>query len=185
MVLIEEVAQMKMSKRKRAEIIGFGLCCAIWLYTGSLLWVVDIQEREIGSLLYRIGIMVIAAIVSTVLHEALHGAFFYKFCGRATFGAKWSKLGPVCYASSPGRAMSRWQFQVTCLAPQLLTIIIIAILWLIPLSMAVAFGLLWAAAFNLGGGCMDIYMTCQLRKYPAHSCFEDTEDGYRVYAPEV
>ena len=184
MTLVEEFTAATMTNRQKVWVSAFGTWLAVSLYTNGL-WILGLAPKDVGSWPYSSSIMLVAGLVSIVLHEGLHGVFFYRFCGQAKFGATWSKLGPVFWASAPGSQLTRRRYQMVGLAPQILTVAIVIVLLTTPLPVGIAYGLLCGAAFNLGGGCMDIYVVKLLRKYPPDYILEDIKDGCRVYAPEV
>jgi hypothetical protein len=134
--------------------IGFGQYCAIWL-------------------------ALILAI--TIIHEGLHGVFFYYYSKKVRFGVKWkSKFGPTPYASSPDSLFTKKQFQVISLAPQILTVAVMfaGTFFSLPIfAMCVIFGVA-----NLGGGCIDLWTAYELQKLPDDIMVEDTKDGFRVWA---
>jgi hypothetical protein len=123
-------------------------------------------------------LVTVSSLVLTVIHEGLHALFFKIFGGTVSFGAKWTKLGPAFYATSPkGFAIS--QYRVIGLAPQILTIVSIA-LWLIVPSTTLSLAFIVMAIMNFGGGCFDIYSVLWLRKFPKEYLVQDTKDGLRV-----
>lgn len=180
MQLIEEIDTAKWPRRKK---IGLLLLCG-----GLLLSVMDLGEylgvpkaKEVGTLQSVLSLVVVIAPV-IILHEGLHGLFFWLFTGKTKFGAKlWSSLGPVFYASSPGSLIPRARIQIVALAPQALTILLFSTAVLVSMPAVVSHSLLLAAALNLGGGGLDIYFTWSLRKYPRTVLVEDLKTGCKIY----
>lgn len=122
-----------------------------------------------------------AAVVFIPAHEAMHGLIFWLYRRRVTFGYKaWTAFGPVFYAASVGSRFSRRQYQLACVAPQFLTILLIAITLLRP-NDAVAMGAAYAAAMNLGGGVVDMFVFILLFSFPKNAVVEDANDGMQVY----
>jgi hypothetical protein len=125
--------------------------------------------------------MLIGTAVFVPAHEAMHGLIFWLYTRRVTFGFKpWTGLGPVFYAASAGSRFSRCQYQLACLAPQLLTVLL-ALTGALPVPDAVAIALAYAATLNLGGGVIDIFVAARLSRFPGGAVVEDSEDGMEVY----
>ena len=128
--------------------------------------------------------MVVSTIVFIPAHEAMHGLIFWLFQRRVSYGFKlWSAFGPVFYAASIGSRFSRRQYQMACLAPQILTVLLV-ILAILPIPDILAVGSLYAATLNLGGGIVDIFVAARLQAFPKGALVEDTVDGMRVHMPE-
>jgi len=126
--------------------------------------------------------MFLAAVLFLPAHEALHGLIFWLYTRRVSFGFKpWTSLGPVFYAASVGSYFSRRQYQLACLAPQFLTILAAGMLTVFRFQNAVFVGLAYAAAMNLGGGIVDMFVFIVLFRFPNNSKVEDTQTGMDVY----
>jgi hypothetical protein len=135
------------------------------------------------GLLEIILVCLVSAVAVTIPHEGLHGIFMWKFGGKVSFGAKWTKLGPAAYATSPAY-FTKTQYRIISLAPQILTIVMLLIALLAKPSAIVGASCIIIAALNLGGGCLDIYMFWWVRRFPDNSFFKDNIDGVEVYAQE-
>lgn len=183
MELIEDWKLKNYPRRKRIGILMLGMSGIFLVMSlGEYLLGVNARSAVTNNLALLVGIFIAVLVAVTVLHEGLHGLFFWLFSGRVRFGAKlWSSMGPVFWASSPGRPIPRIKFQIIALAPQLLTILLLLVLALAPLSNTLTYALVLAAALNLGGGCLDIYVAILLRKWPGSVLVEDVKDGFKVY----
>jgi hypothetical protein len=127
--------------------------------------------------------MLCATIIFVPAHELAHGLVFWLYARRVSFGFKpWSAVGPVFYAASVGSIFSVRQYQMACLAPQFLTVA----LWFaaaLSLPDVIKIGTAYAAALNLGGGAMDIYVCYVLARFRKEAIVEDTREGTEVYLP--
>ena len=125
----------------------------------------------------------LALIISmVVIHEGLHGIFFYAYSKHVNFGIRWkTKVGPTPYATANGQFFTKRQYQIIGLAPQLFTIALISITWLLTSLPALAI-VIMVAATNLGGGSADLWAVYELAKLPDNIMVEDTKDGFRVWA---
>lgn len=182
MELIEDWKLKSCPRRKRIGVLMLGMSGMLFIIVlGEYLLKIDVKSIT-NSWASWAAVVISVFVVVTVLHEGLHGLLFWIFGGRVHFGAKlWSLMGPVFYASSPGSLIPRAKYQMIALAPQLLTVLLFLMLALAPLSNIVAYALILAAALNVGGGCLDIYATILLRKYPRSVLIEDTRDGFKAY----
>ena len=127
-------------------------------------------------------IMVAIALVATiVLHEALHGLFFWIFGGQVKFGAKaWTAMGPVFWATSD-KLLSKRQYQIVCLAPQILTAICLLLIFTAGLPAIHQVALWIIAVGNLCGGGFDIYISILVGRFSAGAKYRDMKDGLIVY----
>jgi len=176
--LVGEIHPKQFSKRQKAGVYLMG--------GGGMLLVISLRELleipKIEGVGLHLGVLTIAAVLTIVLHEGLHGLFLWIFSKKVQFGATLkSSYGPIFYATSRGSLIPRIKFQTTMLAPQILTILPLLALALATLPDTLANGLLVVAALNLGGSCIDIWGFFLLQKYPRTVLVEDTEDGCKIY----
>lgn len=119
--------------------------------------------------------------IAILLHEGLHGLFFWLFGGHVVFGAKFrTPMGPIFWASSLGR-YSRNKFRIIALAPQMLTVVLLLFVFLADIHAIIGMSCLVIVAVNFGGGVFDFYAVKFVGKYPQNYQIEDTKDGLRVY----
>lgn len=119
-----------------------------------------------------------------LLHEGIHGLFFWVFGGRPRFGIKviggWRNVlwGLVLYATADAY-YTRAQYFIVGLSPLLVISVMAAVVsWFDSLR---GYALI-AAGVNAIGAVGDVYMMAKLAKFPPSSMVRDTADGYEVYA---
>lgn len=116
-----------------------------------------------------------------VLHELLHGLFFWIFGREVSFGIKLkTTMGPVFWASS-SKLYPRLKFQIIGLAPQLLTLALILLATFANLPTVVSLTFYITAVCNFCAGMFDIYLVTVLAKLPNNCLVEDTRDGMRIH----
>ena len=128
-----------------------------------------------------LGAAIIAAfILLVVLHEAVHGLFFWIVTGaKPCFGFK----GVYAYAAAPDWYLPRGPYLLTCLAPLIiLTPVGIAVLALAPQPWLVP--ALFFLAMHTGGAGGDLYMAVLLLGQPANLLALDEGDSFTLYLPE-
>jgi flagellar basal body-associated protein FliL len=139
--------------------------------------------------IYKIGlwaytIMWVALIISIiVIHEGLHGLFFYLYSKHVNFGIRWkTKVGPTPYATANGQLFTKRQYQMVAIAPQIMTLAVIFAIQLLTNNLPAVAIIIMIAAINLGGGCADLWCVYQLQRFPDDILVEDTKDGFKVWA---
>jgi hypothetical protein len=122
-----------------------------------------------------VGIMVGVILV----HEAIHGVFFWVFSGqRPVFGITWK----YAYASAPGWYFPRGQYLIIGLAP-LVLISLAGVLILPVIPYAAIPGLLIALTLNATGAIGDLYIVGNLLFVPRHTLILDQKDQITWYSP--
>ena len=118
-------------------------------------------------------------VINTVLHEAVHGFFFWYFTGsRPLFALKLT----YAYAAAPEWFIPRRQYFVVGLAPLvLIDAAALVIIWLAPAGWAVAAALV--AALNTGGAVGDMWVVMRLLACPADCLVQDKGDGISFFEP--
>jgi len=178
MELVEEFKIKNLPKRKRIGIVL--MSCAVMIFVIEIgRYLPRLSIQDVGFINWSI--MVVAVLIFVVvIHEGLHGLFFWLFSRKVKFGFRLKgSMGPAFWTSSPGSLIPRLRFQIVGLAPQILTVMLL--LLLTPMPTILKYGLLWAVVFNLGGGGPDIFGVIYLRRYPRSCLVEDVEDGMRIY----
>lgn len=124
--------------------------------------------------LYLLG----ALAVMTVVHELLHGVWFKAFTGHVTFGFILKKF--VFYASAPREKLTRNQFILVALFPQVIAVpcLLVAMLNHNPMVNYLAVVVLF---MNLAGGTSDIWAAITIARYKKEAMVEDTKTGMVVY----
>ncbi|MBN2048195.1 MAG: DUF3267 domain-containing protein [Anaerolineaceae bacterium] len=125
-------------------------------------------------------LIVIAVMIGMlVLHEALHGVFFWFYTrDKVRFAFK----GTYAYAAAPGWYFSRGAYLPTCLAPLviitlagLILLLVCPPLWTLPVLLLVI--------TNGAGAIGDLYMAAWMRRKPAHAYYQDEGDIFSMYLP--
>jgi hypothetical protein len=121
--------------------------------------------------------------IMILLHEGLHGLFFWIFTGsRPKFAFKLY----YAYASAPGWFIPRWQYFFISLAP-LVGITFFAVLGILYLPVLFLLPLYLLVIFNTSGAVGDLWVTGKLISAPPDTMIRDFGDAIEFYraAPEV
>ncbi len=123
--------------------------------------------------------VVLAFILVLVLHEAVHGAFFWIFTrARPMFGLK----AAYAYAAAPDWYIPRNAYLVVGLSP--LVVISLAGVVLLPLiPPGLVLPWLFALATNASGAVGDLYIVGWLLTQPAQTLVQDRGDGMCIFTP--
>jgi len=123
------------------------------------------------------------ALLAIIFHELAHGLAFYLYTGKVKFGIRWrTKLGVVAYTLSPSSILPKSKMIVAALAPQVLTIVILATLLLFEsMSGWLSYSLLMFALMNFGGGCGDLHGVWLLLHQKGEIYVEDTGTSTIIY----
>ena len=137
---------------------------------------------EIGSLLGALWlVLALLALqaVMIVLHEGLHGFFFYAFTrARPKFAFK----GLYAYAALPGWYIPRREYLVICLAP-LVGITLLGFLMIAVIPPAWIPAVLVVMTLNAAGSVGDMTVAAWLLRAPAGSLANDQGDAFNLYIP--
>lgn len=163
----------------------FILCAAFFIFMASLMGALgsgngsgSVTLASATLLLYLVVVVVTSAVV-LILHELLHGLFFWLFTrSHPRFGFK----GLYAYAAAPGWYIPRPQFLVVGLAP-LVLISLIGLLALKVLPQPFALLALIASIVNATGAIGDLYTAARLLFAPSHVLIEDEGESIRWFAP--
>lgn len=148
---------------------------------GSASGATGTEEIRLSQVELLLALVVIVAVFTgvLVLHEAVHGLFFWLFTrSRPRFAFK----GIYAYAAAPGWYIPCPQFLIIGLAP----ILLLSALGLLILPfMASPFSLLLLLALiiNATGAIGDLYMVARLLFLPSGVLIEDQGDSIRWYVP--
>lgn len=125
-----------------------------------------------------IGVALLALMV--VVHEGLHGLFFWRYTGsRPTFGLK----GLYAYAAAPGWYLPRNQHLVVALAP-LVLITLAGMLLLLVVPAATVLPVIFVVALNIGGAVGDLVVALWLLRAEPNALVEDTGDAIALFRQE-
>lgn len=123
------------------------------------------------------------ALLAIIFHELAHGLAYYLYTGKVKFGIKWrTKLGVVAYAFSPSSILPKSKMIVVALAPQVMTVVILAILLLFgQVNDWLPYPLLMFAIMNCAGGCGDMYGVWLLLRQKGEIYIEDMGTSQIIY----
>jgi len=181
-----QVARLDINQFPPRFMVGLnlvGLCLAMMLMSlGSFTWGVY------PNLWVLIGLEVLALLATIVLHEGLHGLAFWVYTGRVRFGVNLkANLRGSFYTTTtapyPLNLLTPRAYIVTALLPQVLTVIGMLLL-LHPSNLVACLGNSMAA-YNLGGGAMDLWAANLVRKLPSVCRLEDFSTGLNIWMEEV
>jgi hypothetical protein len=130
-----------------------------------------------GNLLIGLAVLVAVMVVTLVLHELVHGLFFWFFSRhRPEFG-----IGPgYAFAAMPDWFFPKMQYLVIGLSPLvLLTTLGLAASMFVPLAWLA--GLLAGMTINAGGAIGDIYICLRIAFDAPELWIKDTGDGFQLY----
>lgn len=179
----KEISISKMRRSERYGVICFGV--GLMMMVMGLPFGIDAPTFISSAIIdgfIRIGLWLVVCVFATILHEGLHGLFFWRFTGKVKFGFKlWSETGPIAYATSLNSILSKHRMMMVTIAPQILTIVLLMLIGLVGLPNLLRYGLLNMAAFNLGGGCFDLYFIFLVLKEKGKIFVEDTMTGVVLY----
>lgn len=127
--------------------------------------------------LWLVARILLLTLINILIHEAIHGLFFWIFTGaRPLFAFRWT----YAYAAAPGWYLPRGQFLITTLAPLvLMTLAGLALFrfappgWLIPVW--------FILTMNAGGAIGDLLVAYLLLRRPADTLVEDRGDRMTFY----
>lgn len=148
----------------------------VWLRPGF-----SLHNEFSGDLLALLLLILLGATVFILLHELVHGVFFWLFSGhRPRFG-----LGPgYVYAAMPDWYFPKRPYLVVGLAPLVvLTVVGLVMLPLVPASWLIP--LLVGMLLNIGGAIGDLYICLCLVREAEDVWIRDKGDGFEIYRRRV
>jgi hypothetical protein len=161
-----------------ASISGLVRFSALWRPVETLQALSGSIDSITGLFAYILKLLLVIAVM-VVLHEALHGLFFFIFTGeRPVFAFRWS----YAYAAAPGCFIPRGRYTVVGLAP--LVILTISGLILIPFIPSVLlFQLILFTALNFAGAVGDLWVVGWLLRRSPAALVQDFGDRIEIYEP--
>jgi len=128
-----------------------------------------------------VGLLLGVMVVMIVLHEGLHGLFFWLYThARPRFAFK----GFYAYAAMPGWYLPRCEYLVTALAP-LVGITLLGVLGLALLPGWADPPLIWLLILNTSGAVGDLWIAWALLRAPAGVMGCDNGDSAELFVPET
>ncbi len=124
--------------------------------------------------------VVIALVLVLIIHEVVHGLFYFWFSGKSP---RFGLHGPFPYAAAPeGVYFYRNHFIIVGIAPLvLLTLVGLPLMMIVPEGLVPI--LLFFVAFNASGAAGDLLMTVQLLTYSSETILDDAGATVNVYGP--
>ncbi len=169
------------ASRKRilqANLLALGLLPLWWLIAVGLMIALGYSN---DSLIITIPRVLLASVITVLLHEGVHALAVRAFGGKPQFGVLWKAL--AFYTTVKGMAFKRWVFLVFLLAP----LVVLSILF--PLMAVFLRGEFWLSvaflAFMINGASSagDVFITAVLLRYPPTAYVADEIDGVRIFLP--
>lgn len=170
----------------RINILGFVLfALSAWIF-GSALYVLRPDEAQaglaigfsqIGGVLHVLLAVVLVTVVMIVLHEAVHGFFFWLFTRSLP---KFAFKGIYAYAAAPQWYLPKIQYLVVGLAPLvLLSLGGVALMLVVPQSYFII--LLLFLVTNASGAIGDLWVVVWLVRQPGACYANDQGDAVELF----
>ncbi len=165
-----------------------GLAFSGWLFFRILVWLrptdtasaFRFEIRSIGGTVFLIGVVIVLMVFHIILHEAIHGLFFWLFTrSRPQFAFRWV----YAYAAAPDWYIPRNLFLITTLAP----LILISLAGLVVFFAAPTAWLLpawFVIIMNAGGAVGDMLVAGWLVGQPPACLAQDRGDAVTLFVPE-
>jgi len=142
---------------------------------------INIESLTMTPLLLVIALVLLALtlLLVVVLHEIIHGLFFWLFThDRPAFGFR----GPYACACSPHWYIPRNQFLLVSLSPLVLLTFVGCLLF--PLTPSpISILLVTALALNVAGSVRDLFLVGWMLTKPSASFIHDAGNGIHLYRP--
>ena len=158
-----------------------------WLFIRLLIWLrpeaaveaLSLQISGIQGIFASLAFFLVISLAVILLHEAVHGLFFWLFTGgRPVFAFR----GLYASASAPGWYLPRGQYLVVALAPlTLLSLAGLVFMYFAPPAWLLA--LLAFLALNAGGAVGDLSVAAWLLSKPPDCLANDQSDVITLYLP--
>jgi hypothetical protein len=158
-------------------------CLMIWLTAvirPTTTWqVFTFSSSNLGSLVGLLAWIIGITVVMLVIHEAIHGVFFWIFTrSRPRFGFR----GYYAFAAAPDWYIPRRLYLVVALAPVvLMSLAGISAVFIIADNLLPA--LLFLVSMNFSGSVGDMMVAAWMLRNPADVLAQDYGDGVRFYRP--
>jgi len=170
------------------NLLGLGLLVlTLWLFGRFVLWArpadgIDSLMFEVagaGGALRWTGVLLLISVLMVVVHEGLHGIFFWYFTRQMP---RFAFKGAYAYAAAPGWYLPRNQYLITGLAPLVvITLLGLAGLALFPSPWVLPTLLLMS--FNASGAVGDLWVALGLLRQPAACLALDEGDAATLFVP--
>jgi MFS family permease len=127
-----------------------------------------------------LGLLLGVMLVMIILHEGLHGLFFWLFTHEKP---KFAFKGFYAYAAMPDWYMPKKEYLITALAP-LVGITVLGIIGLALLPGWADAALVWLLILNTSGAVGDLWIASALLRAPAGVLGRDTGDCSELFVPD-
>lgn len=169
------------ASRKRifaVNLLGLALL-PVWIFLA--LGVINAMKPSQHSMIINIPSILLATVVTVLLHEGLHGLTVLFFGIKPQFGVLWKEL--TFYTTMRGVAFKRQVYLIFLLVP----LVVLSILFLLStLSLQDDFWVslsFMAFILNGAGSIGDLFITGVLLRYPPTAYVVDERDGMRIFLP--
>lgn len=172
------------------NILGLvGMFLSGYLFFRAILWLRPEYANQVFSGEFRGGLVEIMmvileilglTVINILLHEGIHGIFFWLFTGsRPQFAFRWT----YAYAAAPDWYIPRNQYLVTSLAPLvLISLLALGMFTFVPSAWLLA---VWFVAIsNASGAVGDLAVALWLVRQPATCLAQDRGDAVTLYTPQ-
>ncbi len=181
-----EVLYWKLSHHKTLlvvlNVVGLalmGLALPLF-FAWARLWQPRIETLEVRIL--QMGAVLIAVVLTIVLHELVHGLALRGYGARPKYGVLWKE--GMFYATAAGHAFRRNAYIVIALAPLVGLSLVGMALLMLPLPGWLAWIVVFCTALNVGSAIGDMWLVRVALGYPSAAYVVDEKDGLRVFMPE-
>jgi len=188
-----QVGSFDITKNKRLLVllnfVGMvGLGVSGMLFTAILSWLrpeaveqaFELEMDSLAQLVILIGVVFALVLLNTVLHEAIHGFFFWLFThSRPRFAFHWT----YAYAAAPDWYLLKYQYLVTALAPLLLISLIGILLFLFAPAGWLA-SVWFVLVINSAGSVGDLAVAIWLVWQPSTCMAQDIGNAVTLFVPE-
>ncbi len=165
-----------------------GLVISSMLFTTILSWLrpeameqaFEFEMDSLTQLGLLVGAVLVLVLVNTVLHEAIHGFFFWLFTrSRPRFAFHWT----YAYAAAPDWYLPKYLYLVTALAP-LVLISLIGILLFLFVPAGWLASVWFVLVINAAGSVGDLAVAVWLLRQPSTCLAQDTGSAVTLFVPE-
>lgn len=151
-----------------------------WLRPESVEQAFEIEMDSLTQLVLLVGVVLALVILNTVLHEAIHGFFFWLFTrSRPRFAFRWT----YAYAAAPDWYLPKYPYLITALAPLFLISLIGILLFLFVPSGWLA-PIWFMLVINAAGAVGDLAVAVWLLRQPSTCMTQDTGNAVTLFVPE-
>ena len=156
-----------------------------WLLVSYVMWLrpdfTGALKEGISINLLGVLLLLLVVVVSVLVHELVHGLFFWFFAGqRPEFGIR----PGYAFAAMPDWFYPKYQYLAVALSP-LLILTCLGVLASAFVPMAWLGLLLSGMIFNAGGAIGDMYVCWRVARETERIWVKDSGDGFQVYRQHI